>query len=294
MTFSNERQIATWWAEYRHLVRNVAYRILGSVADAEDVVQDAYLRLLGQDAASIENPRAWLVTVASRLAVDRLRAHEHSRREYVGPWLPEPILADERLSPEDRVTLDDSVRMALLVTLERLTPAERTAFILHDVFDLDFASIADILGVTADSSRQLASRARKRVQEGGKQRFTPDPLTARTLTEGFARACAEGDIDGLIAVLAPDVHGDFDHGGLVIGAPTTELVGAEPVARQLLAGFAGASLEFVSSAVNGEPGVVARRAGRIVTVMSFEVDAAHRIAAIRAIGNPRKLRHLDA
>ncbi|MFZ2964907.1 MAG: RNA polymerase sigma factor SigJ [Rhodoglobus sp.] len=292
MSAARDPVIETWWNQYRHLVRDVAYRVLGSVADAEDVVQDAYLRLLGQDPATIDDPRAWLVTVASRRAVDRLRAHEHSRRVYVGPWLPEPILADEGLSTEDRVTLDESVRMALLVTLERLSPAERTAFILHDVFQLDFASIAEILGVTAGSSRQLASRARRRVQEDGQRRFSPDPAVARALAEGFARACAEGDLEGLIAVLAPDVHGDFDHGGLIPGAPSEELVGADRVARQLLAGFAGASLAFEEAEVNGEPGVVARRDGRVLTVLSFDFDET-RVTAIRGIGNPQKLRHLN-
>src|SRR6185437_16954537 len=133
------------WTTYRPLVRDVAYRVLGSVAEAEDVTQETYLRLLARGDEPLDAPRAWLVTVASRLAIDRLRAHEHSRRVYVGPWLPEPIVTDDRTLPEDRVTLDDSVRMALLVVLERITPAERTAFLLHDVFDLEFDRIADVL-----------------------------------------------------------------------------------------------------------------------------------------------------
>ncbi len=286
-----DHQIETWWADYRNLVRDVAYRILGSVADAEDVTQDAYLRLLGQDSSAIEDPRAWLVTVASRLAIDRLRSHEHARRAYVGPWLPEPLV-DERLTPEDRVTLDDSVRMALLVVLERLTPAERTAFILHDVFGLDFAGIAEILGVTPAGSRQLASRARRRVHDGGTRRFTADPQTARMLSEEFARACADGDLEGLVAVLAEDVHGDFDSGGLIPGAPTEELTGAEAIARQILAGFAGAQLEFVVSTVNTEPGVIARRRGRVVAVLSFDFSD-RGITVVRGIGNPAKLAHLQ-
>lgn len=288
----SDRTIEAWWADYRHLVRDVAYRILGSVADAEDITQEAYLRLLGQAPSAIDDPRAWLVTVASRLAVDRLRSHELARRAYVGPWLPEPIVADDRLPPEDRVTLDDSVRMALLVVIERLTPAQRTAFILHDVFRLDFARIAEILGTTAGSSRQLASRARRRVRDSGKARFTTDPVTARALCEGFARACADGDLDALVAVLADGVRGDFDSGGLIPGAPTEELRGAGPVARQLLAGFAGAALDFEVADVNGAPGIVARRRGRVVTVLSLDFsDTA--IVAVRGIGNPAKLRHLQ-
>lgn len=291
MNDTNPRLVETWWADYRRLVRDVAYRILGSVADAEDVTQDAYLRLLSQDPSTIRDPRAWLVTVASRLAVDRLRAHEHARRDYVGPWLPEPVVTPPPLTPEDRVTLDDSVRMALLVVLERLTPAERTAFILHDVFGLEFDRIADILGETPATSRQHASRARRRVREDG-GRFVADPAAARALSEGFARACADGDLDALVGVLTADVHGDFDSGGLIPGAPTGELVGALPVARQLLAGFAGQPLDFAVAEVNGEPGVVVRRGDRVVTVLSFDY-AADGIAAIRGIGNPAKLRHLQ-
>lgn len=291
MSESTPEIVETWWTEHRRLVRDVAYRVLGSIADAEDVTQDAYVRLLAQDPATIENPRAWLVTVASRLSLDRLRSHEQSRRAYVGPWLPEPVVTDE-MSPEDRVTLDDSVRMALLVVLERLSPGERTAFILHDVFQLDFATIAGILGGSAAGSRQLASRARRKVTEGGAPRFAPDPATARTLAERFARACAVGDLDGLVAVLAADVHGDFDSGGLVPDAPTVELHGAETIARQLLVGFAGVRLDFAVARVNGEPGVVVRRDGRPVTVLSLGVTGGT-IATIHAIGNPEKLRHLQ-
>lgn len=287
-----DRTVETWWAQYRHLVRDVAYRILGSVADAEDITQEVYVRLLRQPAFEVDNPRAWLVTVASRLAVDRLRSHEVARRAYVGPWLPEPVVVDDRLPPEDRVTLDDTVRMALLVVLERLTPAERTAFILHDVFELNFAQIAEVLGNTVDSSRQLASRARRRVRESGKARFTPDPAAARALCERFARACADGDLDGLVAVLADDVHGDFDSGGLIPGAPTHELSGAEPIASQLLTAFTGIDLDFAVAEVNGAPGVVVRRDGRVVTVLSFDFADAG-ICAVRGIGNPAKLQHLQ-
>jgi len=296
MTASDPREtgrlIEAWWAQYRHLVRDVAYRIVGSVADAEDITQEAYARLLGQDPLAIDDPRAWLVTVASRLAVDRLRSHERSRRAYPGPWLPEPIVVDDRLPPEDRVTLDDTVRIALLVVLERLTPAERTAFILHDVFELDFAHIAEVLGNTIDSSRQLASRARRRVRESGQARFTPDPVTARALCERFARACTDGDLDGLVAVLSDNVHGDFDSGGLIPGAPTGELCGAGPVARQLLAGFAGARLDFAVAQVNNAPGIVVRLDRRVVAVLSFEFTAAG-ISVVHGIGNPAKLEHLQ-
>ncbi|SFR71048.1 RNA polymerase, sigma subunit, ECF family [Agromyces sp. CF514] len=287
---------ADLWTEHRRVVRDVAYRVLGSVADAEDITQETYVRLLARladpDAAPLDEPRAWLVTVASRLAIDRLRAHEHSRRAYVGPWLPEPVVTDERTLPEDRVTLDDSVRMALLVVLEQLSPAERTAFLLHDVFDLGFDRVAEVLGVSPASARQAASRARKRIAAQGEARFTVDPAVARRLSERFARAASDGDLDGLVAALASDARGHFDSGGIYPDAPTQVVVGAETVARQLLAGVGGLGLEFEPAVVNAEPGIVARRRGRVVSVLALEF-ADDRISVIHGIGNPKKLGHLQ-
>lgn len=288
-------EFADLWTAHRHVVRDVAYRVLGSVAEAEDVTQETYLRLLTRgdepDAAPLDEPRAWLVTVASRLAIDRLRAHEHSRRAYVGPWLPEPIVTDERTLPEDRITLDDSVRMALLVVLEQLTPAERTAFLLHDVFDLGFDRIADVLGVSPASARQSASRARKRIAAHGEARFAVDPAAARRLSERFAAAASDGDLDGLVAVLATDATGHFDSGGVFPDAPTEVVVGAETVARQLLASVGGLGLEFQVAEVNAEPGIVIRRRGRVLSVLALEF-ADDRISAIHGVGNPKKLGHV--
>lgn len=286
---------ADLWTAHRRVVRDVAYRVLGSVAEAEDVAQETYLRLLARgdepDAERLDEPHAWLITVASRLAIDRLRAHEHSRRAYVGPWLPEPIVTDERTLPEDRVTLDDSVRMALLVVLEQLTPAERTAFLLHDVFDLDFDRIADVLGVSPASARQSASRARKRIAAHGEARFSVDPVAARRLSERFAAAASDGDLAGLVAVLAPDATGHFDSGGVFPDAPAEVVVGAETVARQFLAGVGGRGLDFEVAEVNAEPGIVARRRGRVVSVLALEF-ADERISVIHGIGNPKKLAHV--
>ncbi|MFH8250228.1 RNA polymerase sigma factor SigJ [Microbacterium sp. B2969] len=280
------------WMAYRPLVRDVAYRVLGSVAEAEDVAQETYLRLLARGDEPLDEPRAWLVTVSSRLAIDRLRAHEHSRRAYVGPWLPEPIVTDERTLPEDRVTLDDSVRMALLIVLEQLTPAERTAFLLHDVFDLEFDRIADVLGVSPAAARQSASRARRRIADQGTARFTVDPATARRLSERFAAAASDGDLDGLMTVLASDVRGHFDSGGTIPEAPRGVTVGASAVARQFLASVGGRGLAFTPAEVNGSPGVIARRRGRIITVLALEY-ADDRITFIHGIGNPQKLAHLN-
>ena len=286
---------ADLWTAHRHVVRDVAYRVLGSVAEAEDVTQETYLRLLARgdepDAEPLDEPRAWLITVASRLAIDRLRAHEHSRRAYVGPWLPEPIVTDERTLPEDRVTLDDSVRMALLVVLEQLTPAERTAFLLHDVFDLGFDRVADVLGVSPASARQSASRARKRIAAHGEARFSVDPAAARRLSERFAAAASDGDLEGLVAVLATDATGHFDSGGVFPDAPTEVVTGAETVARQLLAAVGGQGLDFQVAEVNAEPGVIIRRRGRVISVLALEF-ADDRISAIHGIGNPKKLAHV--
>ncbi|MWC00020.1 RNA polymerase sigma factor SigJ [Agromyces seonyuensis] len=286
---------AELWDAHRGVVRDVAYRVLGSVADAEDVTQETYLRLLAReadaDAAPLDEPRAWLITVASRLAIDRLRAHEHSRRAYVGPWLPEPIVADERTLPEDRVTLDDSVRMALLVVLEQLSPAERTAFLLHDVFDLDFERVADVLGVNPGAARQSASRARKRIAAQGSARFAVDPAAARRLSERFAAAATEGDLEGLVAALAADARGHFDSGGAFPDAPTEVVVGAERIARQFLATVGGPGFTFEVAAVNAEPGIVVRRRGRVISVLALEY-ADDRITVIHGIGNPAKLGHV--
>ncbi len=280
------------WTAHRIVVRDVAYRVLGSVAEAEDVAQDTYARLLARGEEPLDEPRAWLVTVASRLAIDRLRAHEHSRRAYVGPWLPEPIVTDDRTLPEDRVTLDDSVRMAVLVLLEQLSPAERTAFLLHDVFALDFERIADVLGVSGGAARQAASRARRRLAAQGEARFRVDPAVARRLTERFAQAAAEGDLDGLLAVLSAEAKGHFDSGGTFPGVPTDVVRGSLEVASQLLAGVGGLGLDFAPAEVNGLPGVVVRRRSRVIAVLALEFGG-DRISAIHGIGNPIKLGHLQ-
>ena len=189
------------------------------------------------------------------------------------------------------MTLDDSVRMALLVVLEQLSPAERTAFLLHDVFDLGFDRIADVLGVSPAAARQSASRARKRIAAEGDARFPVDPATARRLTERFAVAASDGDIDGLVELLAADATGHFDSGGFFPDAPEGTLHGAEPVARQLLAGLGGLGLAFEVAEVNAAPGVIVRRHGRVVTVIALGF-VGDRIAAIHGIGNPDKLAHV--
>jgi RNA polymerase sigma-70 factor (ECF subfamily) len=286
--------IGTLWAEHRRRVLDLAYRMLGSVAEAEDVVQDAYARLLVADLDRIDDVRAWLVTVSSRLCVDRLRLHANRRRSYVGPWLPEPLVDGIGPLPvEDRITLDDSVRMALMVVLEQLTPAERTAFVLHDVFALPFAEIGGIVGRSPEACRQLASRARRRIEaDPSASRFAVAGEEHAEVVRRFALACEQGDLEALIDVLAEDVVGDFDSGGAIPGAPVAEIEGAGPVARQLLASVAGAGPTVRPATVNGDPGVVVSVGGVVAAVIALGIRHG-RIDHIHGVGNPAKLAHLQ-
>ncbi len=291
---SGHTDIEVIWLEHRQRVLDVAYRLLGSVSEAEDAVQDAYARLLRTDLSAIDDVRGWLVTVTSRLCIDRLRRHEHSRRAYVGPWLPEPVASvSGRDDPSDQITLDDSVRMALLVVLEQLTPAERTAFVLHDVFGVPFDQVGDAVGRSPQACRQLASRARRRIEsDSAATRFVVDRVEHEKVVERFAMACEHGDMDELVQVLATDVVGDFDSGGAIPGAPLTELDGAVPVARQLVRSLSGRDVEFAVTDVNGDPGVVVRANERVLAVIAVGIYAG-RIDRVHGVGNPAKLGHLQ-
>lgn len=282
------------WREHRRRVFDVAYRMLGSVSDAEDAVQDAYLRLLRADLAAIDDVRGWLVAVTGRLCLDRLRSAVVKRAAYVGPWLPEPLvdLAGVDPNPADRVTLDESVRMALMVVLERLSPAERTAFVLHDVFQLPFDTVGDIVGRSPAACRQLASRARHRIGlSSSDRRFHPDRDEQQLVAVQFAHACTTGRLEDLLAVLDPSAVGDFDSGGLVPQAPTRPIEGADRIARVIVQSFAGTGARFTPADVNGEPGVVAGISGLVVAVVSLSVRD-RRVVHLHAIGNPEKLTHL--
>lgn len=284
-------EVEAHWARHHRRVFGVAYRMLGSVAEAEDVAQDAYERLLEADLARIDDVGAWLVTVGARRSIDRLRSHEHSRRDYPGPWLPEPVLAsNEDLA--DRVTLDETVRLALLVVLEQLSPAERTSFVLHDVFGLSFDEVGEVVGRSADACRQLASRARRRIDRDESRRFEIDRAAHADVAARFSAACASGDIDALVRVLDPEVVGDFDSGGALHGAPLTELHGADRVARQLERSLLVLGASFEVDDVNGQPGVVASLEGVVAAVIFFEVERGL-VQVLRGIGNPEKLAHLS-
>ena len=280
------------WIAHRRRVLDVCYRMLGTLVDAEDASQDTFLRLARNGLEGIDDIVGWLVTVAGRVCLDRLRA-DTTRRRYIGPWLPTPIV-DQRASvdPADQITLDDSVRIALLTMLQQLSPAERVVFVLHDVFGLTFEQIAESVGRTPAACRKLASRARTVIQADPEPRFTVDPSAARAVVEQFATACQTGDLDALIALLHPDVVGEFDSGGRIPGAPVVAQVGGNSVAATLLYALGGSTATFHVLDVNTQPGIVVDLLGQTMAVLTFETDGQH-IHAIRAIGNPDKLAHLN-
>lgn len=282
---------AELWVRHRRRVMDVAYRMLSSFTDAEDVAQEVYLRLERQEISQIEDIEGWLVTVTARLCLDQLRSARVTRRQYVGPWLPEPLvsLPSSDPDPADRITLDDSVRLALLVVLERLSPAQRTAFVLHDVFGVPFDEIARIVGRSAPACRQLASRARGRIHD--EQRFPVARNELHRIVEQFRHASQSGDLEALVATLDPDVTGEFDSGGLLPGAPTTSITGARHVASVLVSSFDGRPVSFVGTDINGEPGLVVILRDRIVTALTLQVIDGL-VDHILAIGNPAKLQHL--
>jgi len=272
-------------AQRPRLVR-VAYATVGSVAEAEDCVQEAWLRLRRvEDPAQIRDLGAWLTTTVSRLALDALGRAQVRRECYVGQWLPEPLVEDAAGDPADRVTLDESVSMALLVVLERLSPAERTSFLLHDVFGLSFTEIAGVVGRSPAAVRQLAARARQHVDEG-RPRFPPTYAEQRELVAAFAAACDEGDLERLVTLLDPDVTWRGDGGGKVASGRGAH--GAEQVARALILLTRRPPRRMGTATVNGAPGLVVVDAGGVLQVISFTVDGG-RITAIDVVRNPDKL-----
>jgi RNA polymerase sigma-70 factor, ECF subfamily len=286
------RVSAETFAGLRPLLFSIAYRMLGSVGEAEDVVQEAFLRY--QRAGSVDSPRAYLSAVVTRLAIDELRSARARRETYVGEWLPEPLLTDERAGdPAAAAERADELSMAFLLVLERLGPVERAVFLLHDVFGYGFTEIAEIVGRSPEACRQLAVRARRRVTED-RPRFEPSREQREALAERFFAAVGDGDVDGLVDLLAADVLVQGDGGG---NAPqwARPIVGARPVAR-LLAGvgrqIAEHDVVVERREVNGQPGAVFRTPdGRITNVFSLEI-ADGRVQAVRSVINPEKLHHL--
>jgi RNA polymerase sigma-70 factor (ECF subfamily) len=267
----------------------LAYRMLGSVMDAEDIVQEAFLRWQQVAGATVEEPRAYLTTVVTRLCIDHLRSARVRREQYVGPWLPEPLVTDQEPEVSNAPALAESLSMAFLVLLETLTPQERAVFLLHEVFGYSFGEIAAIIGKSEANCRQIAGRARKHVEER-RPRFDASPDQQERLLRRFVQASTSGDMDALLSLLADDVTLWADGGGKVQPAALQPIHGAKNVARGALAFLSKAppSLAVRFASVNGRPGIIAEVDGQPVSVLTIEV-VGDRIQTIHAIANPDKL-----
>jgi len=291
--------ISQAYREHRPYLVNLAFRMLGDLGAAEDVVQDAFARLLRADAGEIDDERGWLIVVTSRLALDQIRsarsrrerAHDPGEIEFSAPRA-QPALAD----PADRITFDDSVRLALLVMMQKLSPAERVVLVLHDVFRMPFGTIAQTVGRTTASCRQLAKRARQKVADGRPgARFDVESAEHRLVTDKFIAACAGGDLDGLLAVLAPDAWGDVDFGPAATEARSV-IIGAENVAANLLR-FWGPGSTLVSHPAGGQPALLGFH-GRTLAALLVLRMRGEQVQAVHVIADPAQIgflgRHLAA
>jgi RNA polymerase sigma-70 factor (ECF subfamily) len=279
--------------QYRGLLFSVAYRMLGSVADAEDMLQETFIGWQGASDDEIRNPRAYLVTIVSRLCINHMQSARVQREQYVGQWLPEPIVTAIGSDPLALVRIDESISMAFLVLLERLNPIERAVFLLREVFEYDYPEIATVLDQTEANCRQILHRARKHV-EAMRPRFKPSAEKQNELLRGFLRATGSGDIAGLISLLAEDVVMHTDGGGKAFAVPNL-VHGASNVARAIVIGRdkfrPKENVESRMVSVNGAPGVVSYVNGKPSFV--FTIDAGEdRIRSIFFITNPEKLAHI--
>ena len=284
--------LAGQFERHRPHLRAVAYRMLGSLTEADDAVQDTWLRLSRSGAADVENLGGWLTTITARVCLNMLRSRTLRREEPLGVHIPDPVISPDGVTqPEEQALLADSVGLALLVVLDTLTPDERLAFVLHDMFDLPFAEIAAMLGRTPAAAKQLASRARRHVQGAGTPAPDPDPARQREVVDAFFAAGRRGDFDALVALLHPDVVLRADFGAR---RPAASVVtrGAEAVARQALL-RARAAARVHPALVNGAPGVVITMRGRPFAVMSFTVTDG-KIAEIDTIADPERVRRIAA
>lgn len=278
--------------QHRNLLFSVAYRILGTVADAEDAVQDAWIKWSATGRSQVADPKAYLARIVSNLALERLRSTRHQREAYVGPWLPEPILTSGDTA--DDVTNAESVSMAMLVVLETLSPLERAVFVLREVFDFSHAEIAEAVERSEAAVRQAAHRAREHVR-ARRPRFTADRSRQRDVTGRFLAAATGGDINTLMELLSPDVTLWTDGGGKVRQA-LRPVVGAQTVAAWFAAigkvtyqGVEPADMNAELVEINGGPGMVFIGSGRVIATVTFDFDADGRITAIHNVANPDKL-----
>ncbi|WP_037577767.1 RNA polymerase sigma-70 factor [Phaeacidiphilus oryzae] len=280
---------------HRRLLFSVAYRLLGSAADAEDAVQDAWLKWSAADRRQVADPRAYLTRIVSNLALERLRSTRRKRETYVGPWLPEPILTTA--SAADAVAEAETVSMALLVVLETLSPLERAVFVLREVFDFSHAEIAEAVERSEAAVRQAGHRAREHVR-ARRPRFTADRAAQRAATERFFAAAGGGDVNALMELLSPDVTLWTDGGGKVRQA-LRPVVGATTVAAWFAAlgetsyqGVEPADIHGELTEINGGPGLLFRGPERVIATVTFDFDAEGRITAVHNVANPDKLHAL--
>lgn len=279
---------------YRPLLFSIAYRMLGSVMEAEDMVQEAWLRYRTTPLESIRSPKAFLSTVITRLCLNQLDTARVKREAYIGPWLPEPLLTaeDQSPSPADEVEMRESISVAFLVLLETLTPVERAVFLLRQVFEYEYAEIAAMVGKDEAACRQLFSRAKKHIAEH-RPRFKPTPEQHRQVLDRFVSAVTDGDVDGLNRMLADDVTMWADGGGKIKGAATRPLHGREAVATFLMAStrLAVEGYRAELAELNGEPSVILRSGDKAFLVVFIGLEQ-EQVREIRVIGNPDKLQRL--
>ena len=277
---------------HRSLLFSIAYRMLGSVADAEDMIQETFLRWQKTPPAGIRSPKAFLVTIVSRLCINQLQSARAKREEYQGPWLPEPLVTGDAGDPSAALSTAESLSVAFLVLLERLTPTERAVFLLREVFDYEYPEIGEILGLSLANCRQIFRRARQHVTES-RPRFEPTPQERTDLLRRFLRAAQEGDMEGLVSVLSKDVVLYADGGGRAT-AVANPIHGADRVARFLVEGrrnLMPADVERREAVINGAPGVVAYSGGRPYGVLSIDI-ADGKIRNVFIVTNPDKLERL--
>jgi RNA polymerase sigma-70 factor (ECF subfamily) len=282
-----QKFLAEQFESNRNHLRRVAYRMLGSLTEADDAVQEAWLRLARSDAGKIGNLGGWLTTVVARVSLDMLRGRKSRREDPMGPDVPEPIVGREGgIDPEQEVQMADSVGLALLVVLETLAPAERIAFVLHDMFDLPFDEIAPIMGRSPAAARQLASRGRRRVQ-GADKDLDADVAEQRKVVDAFLTASRSGDFEALLAVLDPDVVVRADDAAIRLGG-SHETRGAQAVART----FMGRAQSARSALLDGAVGAVVAPGGQLLLVLDFTIENG-RIVEIDTVADPERLRALD-
>jgi RNA polymerase sigma-70 factor (ECF subfamily) len=278
--------------EHRSELFGIAYRMLGSVADAEDILQDAWLKWSAVDISGVDQPRAYLARTVTNLSLNKLKSAAAQRETYVGPWLPEPLVTAEQ-DAEHEVEQTEAVSLAMLVVLETLSPLERAVFVLREVFGFTFSEIAQILDRNEAAVRQVGARARSHVR-ARRPRYEASPVTRRRVTEEFLAACLDGDPTRVMALLAPDVTAWTDGGGKVRAA-LRPLHGADNVGRWIFGVLGGSQISGLSAEpvlVNGQPGLLVSSAGVVDNVVAVDVNAEGKIEAIRLIRNPDKLQHL--